>query len=544
MKVYPLSFLIFLLLLSFAFSAKAGDTIPSVKIPVDNVKLAYYPLKSTSYEKALLQMAGGPFEGIPESKKGSQLVAYEGHGLLGALHYAYAEHRPLVLTPDMIWLLITQGVSVHLKENAERFRSKRVNHSGKKLLKVSLPDFRKGQSNNWPALFDALCDSTAQYEKDDLRSAMIADFSTTDTLSIIAQQITYLEAGGSYFNYSMESGCGIPYIRLKGRPEDWVKIREKIQKFRAYDLSFWIDELEPVLKEFEAASKGDSDKVFWREIYKYSDVYTQKYYSGWILKFFPYLKAGTEVLSSWSNDSEGIIYSEYRQKYKKNPFLKGRDYILSDLEQEDLPSGESKIDFVWNDLLTGTSREMRALSGFKGFTQSSETLELCPEITWLVFDKRAYKPAYKNTHSETSRFCIHNFSKGTFRGYSKAEPPIFNPNRNRNYWEGMTDFRKQMRKAVSRMNKSGSLKGKVLVRFTVLWSGRIHAPEVIGKHSPAEHNAALNLIQNIGHWRPAQSRCMWNCKSSSLRTVNFDITVLIDFDRDIDGYSFLKENSQ
>lgn len=32
------------------------------------------------------------------------------HPLVTALHLSYAEHRPLRLSPDMIWLLIVYGI--------------------------------------------------------------------------------------------------------------------------------------------------------------------------------------------------------------------------------------------------------------------------------------------------------------------------------------------------------------------------------------------------------------------------------------------------
>ena len=38
----------------------------------------------------------------------------EEHGLLRAVHLAYALHHPLALSPDAIWLSIAQGFAAHL----------------------------------------------------------------------------------------------------------------------------------------------------------------------------------------------------------------------------------------------------------------------------------------------------------------------------------------------------------------------------------------------------------------------------------------------
>ncbi|MFM8214988.1 MAG: hypothetical protein ACKN82_10145 [Pirellula sp.] len=35
------------------------------------------------------------------------------HPLLGALHLAFAGHRPVCLSPDIIWLTLTQGLAFH-----------------------------------------------------------------------------------------------------------------------------------------------------------------------------------------------------------------------------------------------------------------------------------------------------------------------------------------------------------------------------------------------------------------------------------------------
>jgi hypothetical protein len=41
---------------------------------------------------------------------------------------AYAGHRPVALSPDMIWLMICQGVAHHINANAEQLRPQFVKH--------------------------------------------------------------------------------------------------------------------------------------------------------------------------------------------------------------------------------------------------------------------------------------------------------------------------------------------------------------------------------------------------------------------------------
>ena len=49
---------------------------------------------------------------------------------IAATHFAFSQHRPLVLSPDMIWVTILQGLAQHVKNHAEKLRSQFVGHQG------------------------------------------------------------------------------------------------------------------------------------------------------------------------------------------------------------------------------------------------------------------------------------------------------------------------------------------------------------------------------------------------------------------------------
>jgi len=54
------------------------------------------------------------------------------NAFLGALHHAFCYHLDLVLSPDDIWMTISQGFSNHVKLNAEALRGYFVENQGKK----------------------------------------------------------------------------------------------------------------------------------------------------------------------------------------------------------------------------------------------------------------------------------------------------------------------------------------------------------------------------------------------------------------------------
>lgn len=60
---------------------------------------------------------------------------------------AWCQHRPVVLTPDAIWLIICQQFSHIVNENPEKYRGVLVNHEGKKELKVKSNDLFSNQAD-------------------------------------------------------------------------------------------------------------------------------------------------------------------------------------------------------------------------------------------------------------------------------------------------------------------------------------------------------------------------------------------------------------
>src|SRR5262252_1347464 len=59
------------------------------------------------------------------------------HPLLAAVGLAFAQHRPLVLSPDAVWLTIAQGVAQHVRLHAEALRPRLVRHDGRAHLTVA-----------------------------------------------------------------------------------------------------------------------------------------------------------------------------------------------------------------------------------------------------------------------------------------------------------------------------------------------------------------------------------------------------------------------
>jgi hypothetical protein len=66
------------------------------------------------------------------------------HPLALAVDLAFREHRPLVLTPDAVWLCLAQSLAVHVDLHAEQLRPMLVRHQGQLALDVRRDDFVRG----------------------------------------------------------------------------------------------------------------------------------------------------------------------------------------------------------------------------------------------------------------------------------------------------------------------------------------------------------------------------------------------------------------
>lgn len=301
-----------------------------------------------------------------------ELIQTNFHPFMETLHLAYANHYPVTISPDMIWLLIAQGFAIHVNENAEELRQQFVNFDGKKKIDVRRDRFVKGsKDNDWPGVFEEFGEKIEANTGADLLDLVTGDFSTTGPTEKVAFQVTLMDAMKSYFIYSVTTSCGIPEITLEGTPEDWKKIEEKAKQLAQYDLEWWTKDLLPVLKQFTKASSGKPDKDFWQSIYKWTEVGSgSPYITGWILHLFPYY------------DYSG----KYVKKTKQKIWVDGKTIETYSATTSSFPNGFSQADFVWN--YHETYYKMEFLAGFTGCYQDPKTLTLRPEISWAVIDKQ------------------------------------------------------------------------------------------------------------------------------------------------------------
>lgn len=296
------------------------------------------------------------------------------HPLIDAVHRAFSDHRPLVLFPDAIWLTIVQGFAHHLQVNAEAFRGRIVPHHGKKELRVQT---RSLEASEWPHIICQLCCQIRDNSDPFLFETLSCEFSTTTPTIKTACQIALMESYERYFEFVFECVCGIPKVTLEGTPEDWQRIRERIEVLATFDLGWWTNRLAPILDQFICTAKGAPDLAFWQAIYKPKEIYAAELATGWITDLFPYLgKPSSLHRNSELVDIERIDWLPQATESNKCPGI----------PLESFPTGISRAP-VTVTCPHDSKTPIELLGGFFGVSQTLEDGALAPIISWAVVKK-------------------------------------------------------------------------------------------------------------------------------------------------------------
>src|SRR5262245_46267749 len=154
-----------------------------------------------------------------ESNSGAdaRLIPVGFHPGVAAIHLAFTDHRPLVLSPDIVWMFLAQGAASHINANAEGLRRQLVEHEGTLRLEVRRDDFVRGRpGNDWPGVVEELGAQIRAHVGARTHDMFLPAFSTTGPVERMAGGIVLLDAMQQYFEYQMTTMCGIPRVFLDG----------------------------------------------------------------------------------------------------------------------------------------------------------------------------------------------------------------------------------------------------------------------------------------------------------------------------------------
>lgn len=344
------------------------------RIPVSEVSPLPLHRPVVNRAEALQTLLHQPIEALSESSSRNPFHCDDTNPLVMAANDAFFKHRPLVLSPDVVWLCLAQGFANHVNLNAEQLRERFVRHSGKEKLVVHRPDFFLGQPNPWPEAFEEFSDQIAGHVGK-LRDLVVADFSTTGPTERAATEILLMDTFQAYFEYEMLCGCGIPEVVLQGTVEDWRSIRVRAAVFSEYGLEAWTSVLLPILDRIVAAAEGEDDAVFWQSIFRYQSGSGGNLLTGWLQTLFPYLQ----------NYDDELVWNDYMAKWKaahESFDAKAAGWEFDGPGLGSFPRGLSSAPVKFTDVVSGDVTNLRFVAGLFGVCESDEGL--APEIGWAI----------------------------------------------------------------------------------------------------------------------------------------------------------------
>lgn len=306
------------------------------------------------------------------------------HGLVAAVHLAYAEHRPLALAPEHLWLCVLQAIARVIEEKPEKHRHLFVEHEGKELVRIQRDQFIPGSpDNDWPDAVREL-GAVVRSRSSEHAKTFLAPSGASE-IGQIACEISLLGAMQNYFELEVHTLCGIPSITLEGTAHEWNELRSRTAFLDQLGLDEWRRSLDTVLSRIADTAAGRADTKFWREIYKREQASGGPHVSGWINVLFPFLgEKGTQHTNRLAH------FGDHWPKH-----------AMEAVNITQIPPGLSNAPFNW--VVMHAPRPMSFVAGFAGVSQSPAGV-VRPRIGWAVTDRAEWK-----------RFSIE--SKNTISGY-------------------------------------------------------------------------------------------------------------------------------
>lgn len=490
--------LILILISSFPIVALSQNT-KGTTFEVDNVTPNISQLPQTAFNTIIQNKLRKEVFSLPAKHKDLQVAPSRLNGFVETIHVAFDEHRPLVISPDDVWLTICQAFGNHIAYTQDQEGNHLVSAGAPNTITVFIEDLAQENQKGWEQLVHGFNDSLVIHLNNSAVALVNQKFSTTTPIITTAYQITLMDAVKSHFSYIGESGCGIPSITLLGTTQDWQQIYDRLDGFNEYGMEFWTRELKPVIKEFVNASEGNPNVEFWQSIYKHEVFYGTTSVTGWIHKFFPYLKSSKNM----EPDVQEWREVEFKKTYRLNPYIKGNSHLLSTESTFDFPKGFVNVPFVWKEQHQTTGKiiehKLKLNAGFLAINQH-ENGSLQPFISWCITkDNDEITDIIRwdwNASPDTT--IKHNqfyWSPGITK--EPKELPVFDPENNSDFESSIESFKKLLQ------NEGFESNGASKVSIIVTIDGGVILESISG---PLEHEKAdiTSYLETYPyHWQPA-----------------------------------------
>lgn len=231
-------------------------------------------------------------------------VASYPDNFIGAYMHAYNNHQDIILSVCDIWLQIQLTMAKYIDKNASILRDRIVQHDGRRKLVIyeyaDNVDVSLLMEKRWEYFFVAIKDEMSKNTLNEVVDILLIDFSVATDYQKIFSTACVMSSFKQYFSYGRNIlGCGICNVHLEGTRDDWLKLKDKIEKLLFFSIegdSFiqtYVEKLLPLIDKFIASYDNDNevDVLFWNTIMTTdvkrigSGMQTQTTLEGWITYF-------------------------------------------------------------------------------------------------------------------------------------------------------------------------------------------------------------------------------------------------------------------
>lgn len=303
------------------------------------------------------------------------------HGFVYTVHLAFQNHLTLVIKPTDIWQTILFTLSNHIADHAESLRSLFVTFDGKQQITVNRDDWSglEHTKQEWESVVQEITDKLAQQMSNTTASfvdAFIGDFPTVSTIDTrILSKLSLMSSMQHYFNYVVETLCGIPKVEMLGTIADWEMLNSKLDQLDLLNPLFqdklvkWHQSLKYIVNKMIDSRKGSVDVTFWKSFYKYRSGSGGNRFDGIILYLF--------------NHPEATAIELLRQEAEDDSEDGEHQLYFSGIQS--VPDGLVKIPFEWKTM--NGDQQLDIYAGFGDPVIVHDKVET--SLFWKIMDQGA-----------------------------------------------------------------------------------------------------------------------------------------------------------
>lgn len=292
-----------------------------------------------------------------------------------AVHACFTNHHALTLRPEVLMHLIVHEIATTVHKYPNEFRHLFTSSQDQIKIEVRHDILELGHSASpWGEAISLFDPELRQVVPAGIMEHLMPEFTTSTTHTRAASLVAFMDAAKQFYNYRIDTWCGIPEIRLAGTPEDYRKILRAaaaLSEAFASRLNSYFTHLLPVLETLCRQAEGapfDSD--FWSSIYKFKSESGGDRFNGWITTF----------INSIQSAKDGQLIPKAEDAYDWHASIQ-KKHFMPGLELGSVPSHVSTAPFTWH-YLTDPPRLMLFAGGILAVDNHEGTL--MPGLSYAV----------------------------------------------------------------------------------------------------------------------------------------------------------------